>query len=58
METKELMKKAARKLVVIHQFSAEAYYTINLNFARELFTDNISEFEEILKEEFEKIGIK
>lgn len=52
------MKEVAKKLVVAYQLGSEVYYQMSLQFARGLFIDNISEFEDVLKAEFEANGIK
>lgn len=59
MGTKTItMKEIAKKLVVSYQLGSEVYYQMSLQFARGLFLDNISEFEDVLKAEFEAVGIK
>ena len=59
MGTKSVtMKEVARKLVVAYQLGSEVYYKMSLQFARGLFMDNLSDFEDVLKAEFASVGIK
>lgn len=52
------MKEVAKNLVLYKLNSAEAFYEMCLRFARGLFINNLSEFDKVLKAEFESFGIK
>lgn len=59
METKTItMKEVAKNLVLYKLNSAEAFYEMCLRFARGLFINDLSEFDKVLKAEFESFGIK
>ena len=59
MGTKTITMKEVAKSLVLYKFnSAEAFYEASLHFARGLFMNNLSEFDEVLKAEFESFGIK
>lgn len=52
------MKEVAKNLVLYKLNSAEAFYEMCLHFARGLFINDLSEFDKVLKAEFESFGIK
>jgi hypothetical protein len=52
------MKEVAKSLALYKLNSAEALYEAYLHFARGLFMNDLSEFDEVLKAEFESFGIK
>ena len=59
MGTKTItMKEVTKSLALYKLNSAEAFYEANLHFARGLFINDLSEFDKVLKAEFESFGIK
>ena len=57
-EIKISKEEVAEQMVIAYQNTTIEDYQSILYFSRTLFEDNIDEFENILSEEFEKVGIE